>query len=340
MNKLRCAIIGCGRIGCGFDDKPSNIIKTHAGAYSNNSKTELIALCDIDKKKLKKYAKKYHISKVFTDHNEMFKTQNLDCVSICTLADTHLELVRKASDYGIKGIFLEKPMSDSIENALRIVQICRKKNILLQIDHQRRFHPIYYKVKELLNKGKLGKIQIINVYYGAGIANTGSHMFDLLRFLFGDVRMVQSSFSKNESGNSLDPNLDITLEFLDSTVCRIHALSYKNYAIFQIEIVATNGLIKLDLIKNTIEYCKISKEPNVYKILGPPKAITKKLTRSPIELGLEDLVKSIRVRKEPISNGNEGLKALELIVASIKSARTKKKVILPLGSNKYKIHSK
>ena len=268
MNKLRCAIIGCGRIGCGFDDKPSNIIKTHAGAYFNNSKTELIALCDIDKKKLKKYGKKYCVTNMFTDYNEMFKTMHLDCISICTLAASHLELVKKAADYGIKGIFLEKPMSNSLKNAQKIFQICKKKNISLQIDHQRRFHPIYYKIKEWLNKRKLGNIQIINIYYGAGIANTGSHMFDLLRFLFGEVRNVQSFFSKNESGNLLDPNLDIILEFTNSAICKINAVSYKNYAIFQIEILGTNGLIKLDLIKNTIEYFNISKESNVYKILG------------------------------------------------------------------------
>ena len=50
MKKLKCAVIGCGRIGCGFDDNQSNLIKTHAGSYFKNSQTNLVALCDIDKK--------------------------------------------------------------------------------------------------------------------------------------------------------------------------------------------------------------------------------------------------------------------------------------------------
>ena len=50
----KCAVIGCGRIGCSFDDD-SKLIRTHAGAYYNNSKTILNALCDIDKSSLLKY---------------------------------------------------------------------------------------------------------------------------------------------------------------------------------------------------------------------------------------------------------------------------------------------
>ena len=62
MKAIRCAVIGCGRIGCGFDDDLSKIIKTHAGSYYKNSQTNLVALCDMDVNKLKKYGKKYRKS--------------------------------------------------------------------------------------------------------------------------------------------------------------------------------------------------------------------------------------------------------------------------------------
>ena len=83
MRKIYCAVIGCGRIGCGFDDT-SNIKTpmTHAGSYHNNPNTDLIALCDIDKSKLKKYGKKYSISKLYDDPNKLFENVDLDCVSI------------------------------------------------------------------------------------------------------------------------------------------------------------------------------------------------------------------------------------------------------------------
>lgn len=101
MKKLNCAVIGCGRIGCGFDDNHDNLIKTHAGSYFKNHQTNLVALCDIDTKKLEKYAKKYNISKTYTNTTKLFKNENLDCVSICTLVSTHLKIVKEAANSGV-----------------------------------------------------------------------------------------------------------------------------------------------------------------------------------------------------------------------------------------------
>ena len=340
MKKLNCAVIGCGRIGCGFDDNHSNLIKTHAGSYFKNSQTNLVALCDIDKKKIEKYAKKYKISKTYTSTSELFKNEKLDCVSICTLVSTHLKIVEEAANSGVKGIFLEKPISDSINDAKKIIEICKRNKIKLQINHQRRFHPIYLKIKKVLDEKKIGEIQFINVYYGAGIANTGSHMFDLLRMLFGEIKYVKSQYSKNKSQNKNDPNLDMTIEFFNSITCQINSLDYTNYAIFNMEIYGMKGVIKIDLIKNDARLSKISKISNVYNILEEEIIIKENISETPIQRGLKDLINSIKINKKTLSNGNEGLKSLEAIIAVIKSANQKKEIQLPLSNNNSKIHSK
>jgi UDP-N-acetylglucosamine 3-dehydrogenase len=340
MKKLNCAVIGCGRIGCGFDDNQSNLIKTHAGAYFKNTQTNLVALCDIDTKKLKKYAKKYNISKTYTNTSELFKNENLDCVSICTLVSTHLKIVKEAANSGVKAIFLEKPISNSINDAKKIIEICKKNKISLQIDHQRRFHPIYSKIKKILDEKKIGEIQFINVYYGAGIANTGSHMFDLLRMLFGEIKYVKSEYTTNKSANYKDPNLDIRIKFFNSITCRINSLDYSNYAKFEIEVYGMKGVLKMDLIKNEMKLSKISNKSNVYKMLQKEIIITEKIDETPIQRGLKDLINSMRLNKKTLSNGNEGLKSLEVIIASIKSLKDKKEIKLPLSNNHFKIDSK
>ena len=157
--KFRCAVIGCGRIGCSFDDN-SSTIRTHAGSYFANPQTELVSLCDMDNSKLEKYGTKYHVSSLYTDSLEMFECEKIDCVSICTLTDTHLDLVKQASKNNVKAIFLEKPISDSLANAQKIIQICKTNGIKLAIDHQRRFNPFYQSIKEFLKQKKLGNIQI------------------------------------------------------------------------------------------------------------------------------------------------------------------------------------
>ena len=342
MNSMNCAVIGCGRIGCGFDDDGQNgIIRTHAGSYYKNPKTKLVALCDIDVNKLQKYGEKYHVSGLYEQSLDMFKNENIECVSICTLVDTHLELVKEAAKFNVKGIFLEKPISSTLQQAQKIIEICKKHNIFLAIDHQRRFDPFYNTIKELIQQKKFGEIQIINVYYGSGIANTGTHLFDILRLFFGEISYTQASPSKNNSNNSQDPNLDIKVEFSDKTICRIQALDYNNYGLFEMDIIGTLGRIKLDLSLNQIEYFMINdKNSQVYKKLIPSKIKIKRSCHSAIELGVQNLIDSIRTKKEPQSTGYDGYKSLELIIASIQSAKTGRKIHLPLINKNYNINSK
>jgi predicted dehydrogenase len=340
MKKMNCAIIGCGRIGCGFDDNFSKIIKTHAGAYINNPQTNLIALCDVDKKKIKRYSKKYKIFRTYTDSDELFKNEKLDCVSICTLVETHLDLVKNAAMNGVKGIFLEKPITTNLKNAKEIIDICKKYDVTLIVDHQRRFHPAYDLVKKILEKKEVGDIQLVNVFYGSGIANTGSHMFDLLRMLFGDIKSVEGKLSKNISNNIQDPNLDVILEF-DSFNCNIHSLNYKNYAVFEAEIFGTKGVLKLEMINNKVDFFKVtSKKASVFKILEPLKFKVKESKHSPIELGLQNLLQCIKMKKTPKSSAYDGYKSLEVIIAAIQSAEKKEIIRLPLKNNNYQIYSK
>ena len=250
--EFRCGLIGLGRIGCGFDDNPNRkSINTHAGAYNSIKKTKLVALCDIDQIKLDKYGKKYNVSKLYTDFHEMLKNEELDCVSICTLADSHLEIVEQIAKSNVRAIFLEKPISDTLENASKIVEICNKMKIKLQIDHQRRFDPFYREIQKIIQSNEFGKIQYVHIYYGGGIANTGSHVFDLLRMFFGNVSWVEGNFSRNSSNNPNDPNIDGTIYFENDILCSIHAMSLINYGILEFDILGERERLRINLVNST-----------------------------------------------------------------------------------------
>ena len=343
MEKLRCAVIGCGRIGCGFDDSSNGkLIMTHVGSYFKISNTKLVALCDIDKNKLKKYGKKYNIKNLYSKSSDLFANEDLDCISICTLADSHLELVNQAVKAGVKGIFLEKPISNTLNNTKKIIKLCNQNNVKLSIDYQRRYDPFYISIKNFLN-GSMGKIQIVNVYYGGGIANTGSHLFDLLRFFFGEIKSLRGFFSNNLSGNILDPNIDLRIEFKRKINCAINSLDYRNYGLFEMDILSSEGRMCINLAANTyeIKYFKKSiKDVSGYRKLIPFPFKVKKPKESPIILVVKDLIKCIKYNKKPICTGIDGYKSLELILASIMSSKQKKVIHLPIISNKYKISSK
>jgi len=343
--KLRVGIVGCGRIGCGFDDDPKRkMISTHAGAYEKTKETQIVGLCDLDVNKLKKYGKKYKVFGLYTDYIEMLEKENLDILSICTWSSSHYDIIANSSRYDIKAIFCEKPLADNLKQGREIVNICNKEKIILQVDHQRRFDNFYKKIRIFLKKGNLGKIQQGNFYYTSGIANTGSHIFDLLLFFFGIPDWVQSNYSDTQSPNTKDPNIDGFVKFKNGILCSIQSCDVKNYLIFEMDIIGSRGRLKLTHSGFGLEYYIIKDSPyfSGYRELfrsRAPFSFNKK--REFMLCAIKHLIYCIKNDIEPISSGIDGLASLELIIAFHESARKKgKKVYLPLKYSNIVIESR
>ena len=184
----RSGVVGCGRIGSLFDsDKKREIISSHCGAYANHPRTELVSVCDIDSGKAMRCKKQWDVRRHYINFEEMLNNENIDILSICTHADSHEDIIQAAVKNGVKAIFCEKPISNSLISAKRIINICKSNNIQLAVNHFRRCDEFFINLKDDISNGRFGQIQHVNFYYTRGIANSGSHLFDLLRFLFGDI---------------------------------------------------------------------------------------------------------------------------------------------------------
>ena len=174
--------------------------------------------------KLERCGERWGVTSIYEDYKEMLREETLDIMSICTWNSTHLEIVREALKSGVKAVFCEKPIADSLSNADKMISLCNERGVILQVDHQRRFDGLHGEIRDFLQSGKLGRIQQVTFYYTSGIANTGSHMFDLLRFFFGDVEWVQAFYSQNKSSNSFDPNIDGIVKFKNGLFCAYFSL--------------------------------------------------------------------------------------------------------------------
>ena len=108
--KYKAAIIGCGRIGCGFvgEHKRRGIIYSHTKAYSSCKNTTLVALSEIDPHKLYTNMEKYNV-RGYENYEDMLKKEDPDIVSICTSPDTHCDIIHSCLKYNVKAIYCEKP---------------------------------------------------------------------------------------------------------------------------------------------------------------------------------------------------------------------------------------
>jgi len=341
---FRAGMVGCGRIGSQFDDDPKRkSVSTHAGAYSAIDDVELVAACDVNKEKLKKCGGKWRIPSLYEDYRKMLTNEALDILSICTWNSAHLDIVKEAVNNNVRAIFCEKPIADSLRNADEMIKLCNDKGVILQIDHQRRFDKFHQEVRNFLQDGKLGRVQQITFYYTSGIANSGSHMFDLLRFFFGDVDWVQAIYSQNESRNPDDPNIDGIMKFRNGTFCSIQACDVQQFYIFEMDCMGTKGRLNItrsgfDLEFYEVRESKLFSEENDIFHSAPP--INVDTPREFMVEAVRHLVGCLTGGKKSISSGEDGRASLELICAFHESARADgKRITLPLKDSEIEIKS-
>ena len=324
---FKAAVVGCGRIGCAFDDDPIRKkewgASTHAGSYFQNPHIELSALCDIDNRKLEKYGKKFKVKNLFLDIDELLDTVKPDILSVCAPTDQHEKITIKAARSGVKFVFCEKPIATSKESALRMIKECEKYNTKLMVNHLRRFDSVFINIKKMINGDKLGNLQIGTFYYTAGIHNTGSHIIDLLSYYYGAVDWVIGSEGV-KSTNSFDPNINGIIKFKNGASSTINSLNVNDYLIFEGDILGSKGRIRILSSGFNIEFYKISKSKhfagyNELQKSRVPFTIPKK--RLFIINAVNHILAFLENKRKPISTGYDALYTLQIIEALIKSAK-------------------
>jgi len=174
----RVGLIGCGGMG-----------RSHAHAYKNNSRAELVALMDINYDSVKKLADELSVKGVYTDRKEMFAKEDIDILIVTTWQSVRAEItIDAAENTGVVGIFGEKPMCASFGEAQDMIEACNKKGIKLAIGHQRRFSPVNTEARKLIQEGRIGQPQTMLRRDGAGLLNRGTHEIDEMMYILGDPK--------------------------------------------------------------------------------------------------------------------------------------------------------
>src|SRR5207248_3070392 len=111
-------------------------------------------------------------TKTFSDSAAMLNEIRPDIVSVATLPTTHRAIVEQCAAHKTPLIFCEKPISETRDDAERMIEACRRAKSLLLIDHTRRFDRFIRAAGDAVKKGEIGEIQYATAYYTAGLYNT------------------------------------------------------------------------------------------------------------------------------------------------------------------------
>ena len=163
---------------------------SHAATLSMLTNTELVAVCDLVPGLLEDFKAAWaddmpNVS-TYTDYREMLAREDLDILTVATSDNRHTDIVVDGANAGVKGILCEKPLATSLEDADRMIDVCRERGVPLHVDHNRRWSPLIHRVRDELQAGAIGPLGSVIVSHGgprAMLFRSGTHMIDAVCFL-------------------------------------------------------------------------------------------------------------------------------------------------------------
>lgn len=342
---INVAIIGCGKIA----EKHAIILTSKKIDQFN-----LVAVCDINKKKAKNFGKKFNIN-FYHDIEILLKSINVDLVVICTSSGHHYANAMTVSKYK-KNIVIEKPICLDLLEAKKIVKIYNKNRNKLFVVMQNRLNPLMKLLKEVVEKNLLGKISSLSIrvwwcrdqnYYdqaawrgtwksdGGIFMNQGIHHLDMMTWLMGPVNSLVAMIKKRLVKIETEDVGTSVLEFKNGVLGTIEvstALRPQNFE-NSITVLGKYGNIKIGgLYMNNLEVFNLKSKMK-------SKTLLKKYKKNKDNnhfLFYQSVFNSISKRnfsKKNYIDGNEAIKSLEIVHGIYQSIIKKKRIYFPIKPN-------
>lgn len=339
--KIRMAVVGCGRIS-----------KNHfASIEKHSSDLELVAICDIDPEILKVHQETYKVP-AYQRFEDMLKSEKLDLVALCTPSGLHAEQAIMAARYGVH-VVTEKPMATRWHDGLRMVKACDDAGVRLFVVKQNRFNSTLQLLKRAVTEKRFGRIHLVHInvfwtrpqsYYdqakwrgtwefdGGAFMNQASHYVDLLDWLIGPVEKVQAMVSTTRDIEVEDTGV-LNVKWRNGALGSVSVtmLTYPKNLEGSITILGEKGSVRVGGVAvNEIQLWEFA-EPKEYDAnIQEANYLTASVYGFGHSNYYRNVIDVMRGYAEPETDGREGLKSLEILIASYLSARDGKIVSLPL----------
>jgi predicted dehydrogenase len=149
-DQIGVAVVGAGYWG-------PNLVRNAAAT----PQLALRWLCDLDESRARKVLGPYSTVQTTSSFDDVLDDPTVAAVAIATPASSHFELVRAALEAG-KHVLVEKPLTPSVDEGRKLVELAERQNLALMLDHTYCYTPAVRHVRELVRSGKLGQLQFID----------------------------------------------------------------------------------------------------------------------------------------------------------------------------------
>ncbi len=339
---INFALVGCGRISANHIEALKK--------FENEAK--LVAACDIVEAKARKVGDENNID-YYANIDDMLDRGGIDAVSICTPSGLHpihgIAIARRKLH-----VITEKPMATSLKKADELISACDENGVQLFVVKQNRLNSTLQLVKRAIDKGRFGRIYmaIVNVlwarpqsYYdeakwrgtwefdGGAFMNQASHYVDMLEWLIGPVDNVSAYTATLARKIQTEDSGVASIRFRSGALGSINVtmLAYPKNLEGSITIIGENGTVRIGGVAvNKIEHWEFKDYDDDDKLVESTEYTPPNVYGFGHTGYYRNVIDVLKGKAEPDTDGREGRKSLELILAIYKSAREGKSIPLPL----------
>jgi len=340
--KIRIAIVGCGRIS-----------KNHFASIETHAESlELVALCDSDRHILQEHQDRYNVPG-YQRLEEMLKNEKIDLIVLCSPSGLHSNQTIITAQYGVN-VMTEKPMATRWHDGINMVKACDEARVRLFVVKQNRRNATLQLLKSTVEKERFGRIYMVNInvfwtrpqeYYdsakwrgtwefdGGAFMNQASHYVDLIDWLIGPVESLQAYTATLARNIEVEDTGVVSFKWRSGALgsMNVTMLTYPKNLEGSITIIGEKGTVRVGgLAVNEIQHWEFADNDADDEKVKTASYETTSVYGFGHPLYYKNVIDVLRGEAEPETDGREGLRSLEMLIATYISSRDGKRVSLPL----------
>ena len=308
MKKLGVAVVGTGFWG-----------KNHARVYKELQETELLAVCDIDPEKARSVAAQFG-ARPYTNFRKMLQDRNIEAISVATWSTSLAKVATEAAKAG-KHVMVEKPMAANVGQAEKLLEAAKKKRVHVSVGFLMRFIPGLQHIKKAVEDKTIGELVCATAKRVSEwpervgdvgvVKDTAIHDIDVMLYLFNKDPTAVYAKTGNMRKGKFEDYAQIMLTFDGEKTAFIESNWLTPYKTRILLATGSEAIMNLDYITQElrIEDAKETLQPR-YPM------------QEPLKLELRHFANCVLEKEKPLVTGLDGLRALRIAEAALKSSAT------------------
>ena len=334
MHKGDERIINIGIIGVGYWGP------NYVRIFNELEQSKISCCCDVDGAKPDQIKRTNPFIETTKDYKDLLLASDVDAIVVSTPASTHYKIVKDCLVAG-KDVLVEKPIALNSKDAEELVNTAKKEKRILMVGHTFVYNSVVQKLKDYIYNGDLGDIYYLH-FSRTGLGpirkdvnamwDLAPHDISMLLYLLEDMPTEVSAKGQSYLQEGVEDVVFMTLRFPENILASIHVSWLDPYKIRRVTVVGSKRMAVFDDV-NKLETLKIfDKGIDRYgeksyadygefqlEIRDGDVHIPKIVMGEPLKNQCKHFIECVRERKEPLTNGEEGLKVVRILEAAQES---------------------